>query len=83
MSSVANIAQLVDRLFFDANAAYRDSGVGLRVNLVRLQEVAYNEPTDTSTNLNRLTQPRGRIPGRGPRRTRCLWRRFSCICLST
>ena len=54
LSSAANIVQLVDKLFFDANSAYRDSGVNLRMNLVRLQEVAYSETTDTRTNLERL-----------------------------
>ena len=55
LPSVSNITQLVDQLFSDTNRALRDSGVDLRMNLVRLRHTSYRETRDTGTNLTRLS----------------------------
>jgi len=53
----AGITALADHMVARANATFINSRVGLRLRLVRLQPVAYTEPGNISTDLNRLTNP--------------------------
>ena len=54
LSAASNIVQLVDQMVFDANAAYRASGVNIRLNLVALESTDYTETPDAQANLHRL-----------------------------
>ena len=61
-SAVANITQLIDKMFVDSNNAYRNSGVSFRINQVRREEVIYSESGSSKItrgrDLDRLRHPR-------------------------
>ena len=54
LSASTNIVQLVDRMFLDANTAYRNSGAHIQLNLVALEAITYTETPDPGTNFQRL-----------------------------
>ncbi len=51
----SGVAALIDLMVARANATFISSRVGLRLRLVRVEAVAYSEPNNIDTDLNRLT----------------------------